>query len=63
VFAVRGLNLSKLESRPLGSEPWQFKFYLDVDVGLEAPALQEALREMGPLTTFVQVLGTYPRWR
>ncbi len=41
-FADRGLNLSKIESRPLGAAPWQYRFFLDVDAGLPDPAMAAA---------------------
>jgi prephenate dehydratase len=62
-FAERGLNLSKLESRPLGAEPWQYRFYLDVDAGRGDPALEDALVEFERETTSLKVLGSYARWR
>jgi prephenate dehydratase len=62
-LARRGLNLSKIESRPLGLEPWQYRFYLDVDAGLQEPALSDAVEELRSEATSVRVLGTYPRWR
>jgi prephenate dehydratase len=61
-LAGRGLNLSKIESRPVGAEPWQYHFYLDVDAGLHEPALAAALEELQTAATFVRVLGSYPRW-
>lgn len=61
-LAAHGLNMSKLESRPLGDEPWQSRFYLDIDAGTDDPALSSALREMREHVTFLQVLGSYPRW-
>jgi prephenate dehydratase len=62
VLAARELNLSKIESRPLGSEPWQYRFYLDVDAGMHEPELREALEDMHQAVTFIRVLGSYPRW-
>lgn len=61
-FADRNLNLSKLESRPLGNEPWQYRFYLDVEVGAHDPALRDALDELEKEAGTVTVLGSYPRW-
>jgi prephenate dehydratase len=61
-FAERGLNMSKLESRPVGSTPWQYRFYLDVDAGTGEPAFQEALEEMRSDVAALKVLGSYPRW-
>ncbi len=64
LFADRGLNLSKLESRPLGGgQAWRYRFFLDVDAGLEDPALQAALAELEREAAVVRVLGTYPRWK
>jgi prephenate dehydratase len=62
-FAERQLNLSKLESRPLGGEAWRYRFYLDVEAGAEDPKLEAALVELRAEAATVQVLGTYPRWR
>ena len=54
--------MSKLESRPVGSTPWQYRFYLDVDAGTDEPALREALEEMRSDVASIKVLGSYPRW-
>jgi prephenate dehydratase len=63
-FADRGLNLSKLESRPLGGgEPWRYRFFLDVDAGLEDPELRAALEDLERHAAVVRVLGSYPRWK
>jgi prephenate dehydratase len=62
-FAERKLNLSKLESRPLGEEPWQYRFYLDVEAGANDPGLRQALHDLETAPATVQVLGSYPRWR
>jgi len=62
-FAERGVNLSKLESRPSGHGPWQYRFYLDVEAGEHDPDLRAALQDLRGVATAVQVLGSYPRWR
>ena len=62
-FADRRLNLSKLESRPLGDQPWQYRFYLDVETGIHEPPFEEALEEVRGEAAVVEVLGSYPRWR
>jgi prephenate dehydratase len=62
-FALRDLNLIKIESRPLHGKPWEYLFYLDF-VGREnEPRVQNALRHLGELADFLRVLGTYPQGR
>lgn len=61
-FAERELNLSKLESRPIGDRPWEYWFYLDVQAGIEDPSLTAALAELESEAGRVQVVGSYARW-
>ncbi len=60
-LATRGINLTKLESRPGRRRPWDYVFYVDVDGHAEDPALRDALGELRRRTTFLRVLGSYPR--
>ena len=57
----RGVNLTKLESRPLPGTPWQYRFYLDLEGHASSEPIVEALAALRPLTTELRVLGTYPR--
>src|SRR6266513_4347602 len=58
VFAARGLNLTKIESRPLPGRPWEYLFYVDVvDTG---QGIAAALEELQAFTFGIRVLGTYP---
>src|SRR5207253_5157492 len=41
-FAEAGLNLTKLESRPDRSTPWEYLFYLDVEARADEPAMRAA---------------------
>jgi prephenate dehydratase len=56
------INLSKLESRPVGPTPWQYRFYVDVDAGASHPAFGEAIEELRDRAASVQILGSYARW-
>lgn len=60
VLARRGLNLTKLESRPLADNPFQYRFYLDFEGNAAAPEVDRALAELEPLTRRMRMLGSYP---
>ncbi len=62
-FAGRGLNLSRLESRPWTARGarWEYLFWVDLDADPADPACEAALRELGAETEVVRILGTYPR--
>jgi prephenate dehydratase len=57
-FADRGINLTKIESRP-GTEPWSYRFFIEVEA--DAGAAAEALREAEPHTATLRVLGSFRR--
>jgi chorismate mutase/prephenate dehydratase len=59
-LADRGLNLQKLESRPLRGSPWAYQFYVDFDGNADDPSVQDALNELRDRTLKLRVLGTYP---
>lgn len=61
VFALRDINLAKIESRPLRGKPWEYHFYVDF---LDRADSEPAKRALGHLSEFaeeVHVLGSYPR--
>jgi prephenate dehydratase len=63
VFADRGLNLSRLESRPWTGRGarWEYLFWVDLDADPAEPTAAAALAALGAETELVRVLGTYPR--
>jgi len=63
VFALRDINLSKLESRPIAGRPWEYVFYADVAGGIEDAPLANALGNLREMCETVQVLGSYPAAR
>ncbi len=58
-FALRDLNLTKIESRPLRARPWEYLFYVDVLGSQDDQALSRALENLKETTTFFKVLGSY----
>lgn len=60
VFSSRGINLTRLESRPNPGAPWEYMFLADISASREDERVQEALREIRSSVNFVRVLGTYP---
>ncbi len=61
VFARRGLNMSKLESRPSRTRAWEYVFWVDLDADADDAVTRAALDELAGVTTMLRVLGTYPR--
>lgn len=60
VLADRGLNLTKLESRPRLGTPWEYHFYLDVEGNQADPNVAAALAELAQVTEELRILGSYP---
>src|SRR5881296_1309929 len=61
-FADAGLNLTKLESRPDRSTPWEYLFYLDVEARAAEPAMQDVRLALERQGAEVKLLGEYPRF-
>ena len=59
VFALRDINLTKIESRPLRGRPWEYFFYLDFEGHVKDERTRRALAHLGELTTLLRVLGCY----
>lgn len=60
-FAVRSINLTKIESRPTKEKAWEYNFYLDFEGHRSEKKCQEALKDLEKKSFFVKVLGSYPK--
>ncbi|HCL00015.1 MAG TPA: prephenate dehydratase [Candidatus Marinimicrobia bacterium] len=59
VFALRDIDLLKIESRPLRGKPWEYFFYLDFAGNMEEERCRNAIRHLEEITAFLKVLGSY----
>ncbi|MBT1071004.1 prephenate dehydratase [Pelotalea chapellei] len=62
-FAKRGINLSKIESRPFKSKAWEYIFFLDLFGHISDPEVAAALEDLKECCQFIKILGSYPRSR
>jgi prephenate dehydratase len=61
VFDEEGLNLTRIESRPLRGQLWQYAFFTDLEGHRDDPAVERALERLRKIGAMVRVLGSYPR--
>jgi len=60
-FALRDINLTKIESRPTRQRPWEYNFYLDFEGHRKDRRCEEALEGLKKKASFLKVLGSYPK--
>jgi chorismate mutase/prephenate dehydratase len=61
VFYEKGINLTKIESRPNKGKPWEYIFFIDFEGHAADPHVAEALDEVKERVLFVKLLGSYPQ--
>ncbi len=61
VFALRDIDLTKIESRPLRDKRWDYLFYIDFAGSIHETRCRNALNHLQELTSYFRVLGSYPR--
>lgn len=59
-FSERGVNLSRLDSRPIAGRPFEYRFYIDFEVGDDVESAELALTELEAEAAEVRLFGTYP---
>lgn len=59
IFAIRDIDLAKIESRPIHGSPWNYQFYLDFYGEVDSESVQNSLKHLEEITQMLKVLGSY----
>lgn len=60
VFALRDIDLTRIESRPVRKRAWQYHFYVDFEGSVKEQHVKNALDHLSEITHFIRILGSYP---
>jgi prephenate dehydratase len=61
-FALRDIDLARIESHPIPGAPWRYRFFLDLRSGASEPRCARAIEHLGEMVTELSILGTYAAW-
>ena len=60
-LAVTGVNLLRIDSRPLLGKPWKYVYFVDLEGHVKEPSVRRVVEKLGEQTSNVKHLGSYPR--
>lgn len=63
VFALRDIDLTKIESRPIRGRPWEYLFYVDLPLGRHDVRCSRALIHLAEFARSMRTLGSYKSWK
>jgi arogenate/prephenate dehydratase len=63
VFALRDIDLTKVESRPIRGRPWEYLFYVDIPINRQDLRCARALVHLAEFARSMRTLGSYPSWK
>jgi len=61
-FALRDIDLARIESRPIPGAPWRYRFFIDLSNDAGDPKVDRALEHLSEMAAEVSIIGTYPAW-
>ncbi|NTV29590.1 MAG: prephenate dehydratase [Candidatus Omnitrophica bacterium] len=59
-FAKNGINMTRIESRPIKKKAWDYYFFLDFEGHRDDPKVRKALAKLEGMCKFLKILGSYP---
>ena len=59
IFVLNGLNLVKIESRPIPEKTFEYRFFIDIEGNLNSPNVSNVLEILKEKVPFLKVLGNY----
>ncbi len=61
LFARKGINLTRIQSRPLRNHPWEYLFYIDIEGHKDEETVSKAIKTLAKRCLFLRNLGSYPQ--